>query len=108
MTWWLKAAEELRTLRQLGIAKPGSATSGFLLEVPTATIEGTASEIKEVIADPPAAAALPPPSEPAAPSLPVAEHSRPANPPRSSFLRDGGRYKLHWEIRPQARKTASK
>ena len=50
MTWWLKAAEELRTLRQLGIARPGSVISGFVLDVPPATIEGRARRVEPAAA----------------------------------------------------------
>jgi hypothetical protein len=111
MTWWLKAAEELRTLRQLGIATPGSVISGFILDAPTVTIEGEATEVAALIADQPAtspALSLPAPLQPEAPALPVVQSPPPAEAPRKSFLRGEGRYKLRWEIRPQLRKTASR
>ena len=111
MTWWLKAAEELRTLRQLGIAKPGSIVSGFILDAPTVTIEGEATVVPPSAADQPAdlpALSLPPPLEPAAPALPVVQNPPPAEAPRKSFLRGDGKYKLRWEIRPQLRKSASR
>jgi hypothetical protein len=114
VTWWLRAAEELRTLRRLGIGSPASVISGFPLETPTATIEGTAREVRRgpggdgAVADPPAAPALPAQPEPAASAPPVAQQLATAKLPQSSFLRGGDRYKLRWEIRPQAGKTASK
>ena len=86
MTWWLKAAEELRTLRQLGIARPGSVISGFILDAPTVTIEGEATEVPPSAADQPAdspALSLPPPLEPAAPALPVVQSPPPAEAPRA-------------------------
>ena len=78
MTWWLKAAEELRTLRQLGIAKPGSIVSGFILDAPTVTIEGEATVVPPSAADQPAdlpALSLPPPLEPAAQNR-LRQHAR--------------------------------
>src|SRR5688572_3683752 len=111
MTWWLKAAEELRTLRQLGIARPGSVISGFILDAPTVTIEGEATEVPPSAADQPAdppALSPPPPLEPSAPALPVVQTPSPADTPHKSFLRAEGKYRLRWEIRPQLRKTASR
>ncbi len=108
MPWWLKAAEELRTLRRLGIARPGSVISGFLLDVPPTTIEGRVRKLEPGEDRLPRALSLPAPPEPTAPTPEVARSAGGTEPPSSSFLRGEGRYKLHWGIRPQARKTASK
>ncbi len=110
MPWWLKAAEELRTLRRLGIARPGSVISGLLLDVPPTTIEGRVRKIEPATGEDrmPRALSLPAPPEPTAATRPAARSAGGTEPPSSSFLRGEGRYKLHWGIRPQARKTASK
>ncbi len=111
MTWWLKAAEELRTLRQLGIATPGSVISGFILDAPTVTIDGDAIEVPPIAADrppPPGTLSLPAPLEPEAPALPVVQSTPKAEAPANSFLRGEGRYKLRWQIRPELRKAASR
>jgi hypothetical protein len=111
MTWWLKAAEELSTLRQLGIARPGSVISGFILDAPTVTIEGEATEVPPAASDqpaPPGTLSLPAPLVPEAPALPVVQSTPKAEPPSNSFLRGEGRYKLRWQIRPQLRKAASR
>jgi hypothetical protein len=55
MSWWLKAAEEQKALKAWGIAPQANVvTAGFVLEVPTLTIEGTVSR---------GARALPAPSD---------------------------------------------
>jgi hypothetical protein len=84
--------------------------SGFVLDVPPATIEGRARRLEPAAGEDrrPGALSLPAPSEPTASALPAAKSAGPAEPPPSSFLRTEGRYKLHRGIRPQARKTASK
>jgi hypothetical protein len=110
MTWWLKAAEELRTLRHLRIAGSGSVVSGFILDAPTVTIEGEATELPQAAAAQPLAPAQVSSSPDAAPSCPEAPApgSAPAEPVNSSFLRGARRYKLRYEIRPQQRKTANR
>jgi hypothetical protein len=110
MTWWLKAAEELSTLRQLGIARPGSVISGFILDAPTVTIEAEAVEVPPAASDqpaPPGTLLLPAPVS-AASALPVVQSTPKAEPPSNSFLRGETRYKLRWEIRSQLRKAASR
>jgi hypothetical protein len=110
MTWWLKAAEELRTLRHLGIAGTGSVVAGFVLEAPTLTIEGEATELPPAGAGQPAssAGASPPPDAPQASPQPRGQGGAPDEAVTSSFLRGERRYKLRHEIGPQQRKAASR